>query len=68
MIKAFPAHATVPTCDPIVVADPATVLEALQSDAVIVGSVSSTPLTQIKYAPKEGTFKMFCAVDVIAMG
>jgi hypothetical protein len=68
IVRALPAQAPVPTCDPRTTIDPAAVASDLQRLAVIVGKVLSIPLTQIMKAPKLGHPTILVAVEVIVIG
>lgn len=59
IVRAFPAQAPVPTCEPIFVTDPAFDEEALQRLAVSVGRLESVPDTQMIKAPKLGKLGIF---------
>lgn len=68
MVRALPAQAPVPTCDPRTAILPAPVEEALQRLAVSVGRDVDVPLTHMIKAPKLGRFKMFWGISLIAIG
>ena len=68
MVKAFPAHAPVPTWLPRTAIDPDAVASALQRLAVRVGRVLLSPEMHTMNAPKLGTFGKFVAVEVIGHG